>query len=52
MQGSIRVILGLLITFGAVGANDDASLLIAAVTAVAGLALMYSGVRAINRKSF
>ena len=50
MKGSIRLIIGLLITFGAVGGIDNDQNLVACVLlAAAGLACMYSGVRAMNK---
>lgn len=51
MKGSIRVFAGLLIAFGAVGtldADPSASLLVQTLVACVGLALMYSGVRAMK----
>ena len=51
MRGSIRTFIGLLVVFGSVGGMDnatDAQLPVALLFAVAGLALMYSGVRAMN----
>ena len=50
MQGSIRVGLGFLITFGAVGGMEDPanSLLLTVAIAIVGLAIMASGVRAMN----
>ena len=51
MKGSIRVFAGLLIAFGAVGtldADPSASLLVQTLAACVGLALMYSGVRAMK----
>jgi hypothetical protein len=51
MKGSIRVILGLLITFGAAGGIDAGNdLLACSVAAAAGLLMMYSGTRAMNEK--
>jgi len=50
MKGSIRVIIGLLITLGAVGGiENDQSLAACGLLAVAGLLCMYSGVRAMNK---
>jgi uncharacterized membrane protein len=52
MRGSIRTFVGLLVVFGSVGGMDnatDAQLPVVLLFAVAGLALMYSGVRAMNR---
>jgi hypothetical protein len=49
MKGSIRIILGFLITFGAVGGLDAGNdLLACSLAAAAGLLMMYSGTRAIN----
>lgn len=51
MRGSIRTFIGLLVVFGSVGGMDnatDAQLPVVIVVALAGLALMYSGVRAMN----
>lgn len=51
MKGSIRIALGFFVTFGAVGTldyNPNASLLTQTVLALAGLAVMYSGVRAMK----
>ena len=51
MQGSIRLVVGFLMVFGAVGALDhdpSASVFTATMVAFAGLAVMYSGVRAMN----
>lgn len=51
MKGSIRVIAGLLIALGAVGTLDfdpSASLLVQTGIACIGLALMYSGTRAMK----
>lgn len=51
MKGSIRLIVGLLITFGAVGGiENDQNLVACGLLAVAGLACMYSGVRAMNKE--
>lgn len=53
MQGSIRVFIGFMIVFGAVGTLDfdpTASVLLQGVLAVVGLGLMASGARALNRK--
>lgn len=55
MKGSIRALVGFLIVFGSVGALDSdpsASLLVQTAIAVLGLAIMYSGVRAMNRSDF
>ena len=50
MKGSIRAGIGFLIAFGAVGGMEDPanSLLVGMAIAAVGLALMYSGVRAMN----
>ncbi len=53
MKGSIRFILGLLIVFGAVGtldADPSADLLVQTLLALGGLALMFSGVLAIQKQ--
>jgi len=52
MRGSIRAAVGFLCVFGAVGNLDydpSSSLMVAISLAVLGLAIMYSGVRAMNR---
>lgn len=52
MRGSIRMGVGFLMVFGAVGtldADPSASLLSVAVLAAVGLFLMYSGVTAMER---
>lgn len=51
MRGSIRMIVGFLIVFGAVGGievNPDADLLIQSLIAVCGLAVMFTGVSAMK----
>ena len=51
MRGSIRAFVGFFIVFGAVGNLDydpSSSLMVAISLAVLGLAIMYSGVRAMN----
>ena len=51
MKGSIRVLVGLLITFGAVGTldvNPDANVLVQLAIALVGCGIMYSGVRAMK----
>jgi len=50
MRGSIRFVVGLLVTFGAVGGMEspEASLLLGTAVAVVGLGIMYSGVRAMK----
>ena len=51
MQGSIRTLVGFLIAFGAVGGIENgAPLLAGTALAIAGLALMASGVSAMNRR--
>ena len=55
MRGSIRVIVGLLIVFGAVGGMEhdpSSSVLLGVSLAAVGLLLMYSGVRAMNGGKF
>lgn len=50
MKGTIRIIAGLLITLGAVGGiENDQSLIACVLIAAAGIACMYSGVRAANK---
>jgi hypothetical protein len=52
MAGSIRAFLGFLLVFGAVGGLDNNSPLVACVAiAAAGLALMASGVAAMNSRN-
>lgn len=47
MKGSIRIVVGLLLAFGAVGGIDAGNALLPCVAlAAAGLGLMYSGVNA------
>ncbi len=51
MKGSIRILVGFMIAFGAVGTlevNPEASLLVQSLLALAGLAIAYSGVRAMK----
>lgn len=51
MKGSIRIAVGFFIAFGAVGTLDydpNASLLTQTVLALAGLAIMYTGVNAMK----
>jgi phosphate starvation-inducible membrane PsiE len=51
MRGSIRMIVGFLIVFGAVGTievNPDANLLVQIVIAIGGLAVMLTGVSAMR----
>jgi hypothetical protein len=55
MKGSIRAFVGLLVVFGAAGGLDtatDSDLYVSTLLAIAGLAIMYSGVRAMNSKEF
>lgn len=51
MKGSIRFFAGLLIVLGAVGGieGDNVTMLISTLIAASGLAIMYSGTRAMNR---
>lgn len=54
MKGSIRMVLGFLVCFGAVGhmdADPSASLLTTSLVALLGLIFMASGVRAMNRNN-
>lgn len=54
MKGSIRLVLGFLIAFGAVGTldyNPQADLLTQTVLAAIGLAIMASGTRAIKENA-
>lgn len=54
MKGSIRILAGFLITFGAVGhmdVNPDANLLVQALLALGGLAIAFSGVLAIQKQN-
>ena len=51
MKGSIRIVMGLLLVFGAVGGMDtapEAEMLFLAVLSGIGLFLMHSGVKASN----
>jgi hypothetical protein len=51
MRGSIRTIVGLVVTMGAAGGLDnatDAQLIPCMIVAAIGLALMYSGVKAMR----
>lgn len=53
MRGTIRVGVGFCLLYGAVGTLDydpSASFLLAATVGVLGLGLLYSGVRAMNRR--
>jgi hypothetical protein len=53
MRGSIRFVLGLLITFGAVGTievNPDANLILQTALAVLGLGIMSSGIAAFEKE--
>ncbi len=55
MKGSIRIVLGFLLVFGAVGGMDagpSEAFYYQLATAAVGLGLMYSGVRAMNRSEF
>jgi len=54
MRGSIRMIVGFLIVFGAVGSieiDPNANLIIEMILAGAGLALLFSGVNAMKENS-
>ena len=54
MRGSIRMLVGFLIAFGAVGSieiDPNANLMIEMILAGAGLALMFSGVNALKENS-
>jgi hypothetical protein len=54
MRGSIRMIVGFLIVFGAVGSieiDPNANLMLEMILAGAGLALMFSGVNAMKENS-
>jgi hypothetical protein len=54
MKGSIRMLTGLLLAFGAVGTLEydmNASVLLQLAIAAAGLALMYSGIRAMKQQN-
>ena len=54
MCGSIRMLVGFLIVFGAVGTievNPDADLLVQMIIAVAGLAIMLTGVSAMQENT-
>lgn len=53
MKGSIRALVGFLIVFGAVGTLDydpSSSVLVQSGIALFGLAVLYSGIRAMNGK--
>ena len=51
MKGSIRLFVGLLIVFGAVGGMDNPEnpVMVGLALAVVGLGLMYSGAKAMER---
>lgn len=54
MRGSIRMLVGFLIVFGAVGSievDPNANLMIEMILAGAGLALMFSGINAMKENS-
>jgi hypothetical protein len=51
MRGSIRALVGFLIVFGAVGADDSAPLYLIVGIAVIGLAIMASGVSAMKESA-
>lgn len=51
MKGTIRVVVGMVIAMGSVGGIDtatDSKLVVLCVIAAVGLAIMYSGVRAMK----
>lgn len=53
MPGTIRFLLGILVTFGAVGGLEtNESIVGPVVAAVVGLAFMYSGTRAMRKHGF
>jgi hypothetical protein len=55
MKGSIRVVLGMLIVFGAVGTMDvdpEANLVVQTALAVVGLIIAFSGVRAMRQSGY
>jgi hypothetical protein len=52
MQGSIRMVIGMLVALGVAGAIDtatDSELAVLAVIGAVGLGIMISGVKALNR---
>jgi hypothetical protein len=54
MRGSIRMLVGFLIVFGAVGSievDPNANLMIEMILAGAGLALLFSGINAMKENS-
>ena len=54
MRGSIRMLVGFLIVFGAVGSievDPNANLMLEMILAGAGLALLFSGVNAMKENS-
>jgi hypothetical protein len=54
MRGSIRMLVGFLIVFGAVGTmevNPDANLLVQMIVAGAGLAIMFTGVSSMRENA-
>jgi hypothetical protein len=54
MRGSIRMLVGFLIVFGAVGSievDPNANLMVEMILAGAGLALLFSGVNAMKENS-
>lgn len=51
MKGSIRFFVGLLICFGAVGADETTSTATILAICAVGLVLMYSGVTAMNKQN-
>ena len=55
MKGSIRMVVGFFVAFGAVGTLDidpQASVLVQAALALAGLAVAYSGVKALKEAQY
>jgi len=54
MKGSIRMIVGFLVAFGAVGTldvNPEASVLIQTALALGGCLIMYSGILAMQKQN-
>lgn len=52
MQGSIRLVIGFIMVFGSVGGMDVGPtdyLFVQVLTAIIGLMVMFSGVKAMNR---
>jgi hypothetical protein len=53
MKGSIRILVGFCVAYGAIGTLDmdpTASILIQGLLCVAGLATLYSGIRAMDKQ--